>query len=173
MLGEIRDSKTAEMAIRASLTGHLVLSTIHTNSAWGTISRLVDMGINPFHIADTLNTSVAQRLVRLLCNHCKEEQDFKPAYFARSYKAPREINKHFVARGCEHCYYTGYRGRKALYEVIPMDYELGEMIKNGNFAVRDQLKARGIKTLSENAFDLLESGKTSIDEVYPILLNNT
>ena len=76
LVGEIRDGETAEMAVRAALTGHLVLSTIHTNSAWGTISRLVDMGVPPFLIASTLNTSVAQRLVRLLCTHCKKEEDF-------------------------------------------------------------------------------------------------
>ena len=77
-----------------------------------------------------------------------------------------------MAVGCEHCYYTGYKGRKALYEVIPMDYELGEMIKNGNFGVQNELRARGIKSLAENAFDLLDQGKTSINEVYPMLLND-
>ncbi len=172
MLGEIRDGETAEMAVRAALTGHLVLSTIHTNSAWGTISRLVDMGVAPFLIASTLNTSVAQRLVRLLCPHCKSEEEFKSSAYPRSFKPVREIKKHYVAKGCESCYYTGYKGRKALYEVITIDYELGEMIKNGNFAVRNELKERGIKTLAENAFDLFESGETSINEVYPMLLND-
>lgn len=172
MLGEIRDGETAEMAVRAALTGHLVLSTIHTNSAWGTISRLVDMGVPPFLIASTLNTSVAQRLVRLLCTHCKKEEDFSAKMFPRNFKPVREIKKHYVAVGCEHCYYTGYKGRKALYEVIPMDYELGEMIKNGNFGVQNELKAKGIKSLAENAFDLLDEGKTSINEVYPMLLND-
>ena len=171
MLGEIRDGETAEMAVRSALTGHLVLSTIHTNSAWGTISRLIDMGVPPFLIASTLNASVAQRLVRLLCPHCKSKEALLPAVYPRSFTAPREITHHFVSTGCESCYYTGYKGRKALYEVITMDYELGEMIKNGDLAVRSALKERGIKTLADNAFALFESGATSMNEVYPLLLN--
>jgi len=172
MLGEIRDGATAEMAVRAALTGHLVLSTIHTNSAWGTVSRLVDMGVPPFLIASTLNTSVAQRLVRLLCPECKKKEKFGTSFYPRSFNPLRDVDFHYLANGCEKCYYTGYKGRKALYEVIPMDYELGEMIKNGNFAVQKELKDRGIKTLAENAFVLFENGETFIHEVYPLLLSN-
>src|SRR5258707_11679227 len=85
MLGEIRDSETAQMAIRAALTGHLVLSTIHTNSAWGTVSRLIDMGIPPFMVASTLNTTAAQRLIRLLCPHCKTMKDFDSSSYPRQF----------------------------------------------------------------------------------------
>jgi type IV pilus assembly protein PilB len=172
MLGEIRDGETAQMAIRAALTGHLVLSTIHTNSAWGTISRLSDMGVPPFLIAGTLNTSVAQRLLRLLCQHCKMEKDFETTLFPRNYKAPHVILKHHVAVGCPECFYTGYRGRKAIYEVLPIDHELAEIIKTNSAQVGTMLEERGISTLAENAFSLFEQGDTSIEEVYSILFNS-
>jgi len=172
MLGEIRDGETAQMAIRAALTGHLVLSTIHTNSAWGTISRLADMGVPPFLLASTLNTSVAQRLLRLLCNDCKEQQSFDIKLFPKTFLMPRTITHHSVAKGCERCHYTGYKGRKAIYEVIPIDFELADNIKNNTFGVENLLKIRGIRTLKDNAFELFEKGLTTIDEVYPILLNN-
>lgn len=171
MLGEIRDGETAQMAIRASLTGHLVLSTIHTNSAWGTISRLVDMGVPPFLIASTLNVSIAQRLVRLLCNDCKKKEPFDLKYLPKSYKAPHQLTEHFVACGCEHCHFTGYKGRRAIFEVIPIDFELAEKIKNNIFAVSSLLEERKIKTLDRNAFEMLEKGETSADEVYSLLLN--
>lgn len=172
MLGEIRDGETAQMAIRAALTGHLVLSTIHTNSAWGTISRLADMGVPPFLVSGTLNTSVAQRLVRLLCPHCKREEKFSAALLPRSFKAPRVLSTHFVPAGCPECYYTGYRGRKAIYEIIPIDHELSECIRNNVPQVGALLKERGITTLAENAFRFLEEGITSADEIYSILFNS-
>lgn len=172
MLGEIRDGETAQMAIRAALTGHLVLSTIHTNSAWGTISRLIDMGVPPFLLASTINTTVAQRLLRLLCNECKEEQNFEKEFYPKTFNAPQNVTKHYLAKGCEHCHYTGYKGRKAVYEVIPIDYELAENIKNNNFTIDELLKQRNIKTLRDNAFELFKNGQTTIDEIYPILLNN-
>ncbi|KIO77965.1 general secretion pathway protein GspE [Pedobacter lusitanus] len=171
MVGEIRDPETANMAIRAALTGHLVLSTIHTNSAWGTVSRLMDMGIPGFLVANTLNTTVAQRLVRLLCPHCKTEQDFDPVGYPTQFKAPFAVAKHFVAKGCGECYYTGYKGRKAVYEVIPIDTELAFEIKQGNLYIDPLLKARKIKTLSENAFALFVTGETSLEEIFPLLLS--
>ncbi len=176
MLGEIRDGETAQMAIRAALTGHLVLSTIHTNSAWGTVSRLCDMGIPPFLIAGTLNTSVAQRLVRLLCPECKKQEPFSEALLPRTFKQPinhqpSTIN-HYTAVGCASCHYTGYRGRKALYEVIPLDHDLADAIKSNRLDATELLKQRNIQTLSDNAFELLAKGMTSIEEVYPILLNS-
>lgn len=172
MVGEIRDADTAQIAIRAALTGHLVLSTIHTNSAWGTISRLVDMGVPPYLLAGTLNTSVAQRLVRLLCPHCKKQESFDQKYFPLNYKPVRSLQHHHVAVGCDYCYYTGYKGRKAIYEVITMDNDLAESIRINRQDAPVLLKEKNIKSLSQNAFELLENGATSIDEVYPILLNN-
>lgn len=171
MLGEIRDAETANMAIRAALTGHLVLSTIHTNSAWGTISRLVDMGVPPFLIASTLSTSVAQRLVRKLCPNCKQEVNKAPESLPKNYTPPYPINSYWIAKGCEKCYYTGYKGRQAVYEVISLDKELGELIKNGIFDASKQLKEREIKLLSENAYDLFAEGHTTLEEVYSILIN--
>lgn len=172
MLGEIRDGETAEMAIRASLTGHLVLSTIHTNSAWGIVTRLVDMGVAPFLVASTLNTLVAQRLLRLLCNECKQKEVFRQELFPKNFTPTKDVHEHYVAKGCEHCHYTGYKGRKAIYEVIPVDAELATCIKNGIFTVDEQLKKRNIKTLMENAFDLFDKGATTIEEVYPYLLSS-
>lgn len=171
MVGEIRDQETANMAIRAALTGHLVLSTIHTNSAWGTVSRLIDMGIPPFLVASTLNTTVAQRLVRLLCPHCKEELPFTKGRYPKQFVPYAEVGLHYVPKGCEHCYYTGYRGRKAVYEVIPLDQELAFEIKNGNMYIQKLLEERGIRTLAENAFNLFKENLTSIEEIYPLLFN--
>jgi general secretion pathway protein E/type IV pilus assembly protein PilB len=171
MVGEIRDPDTANMAIRAALTGHLVLSTIHTNSAWGTISRLIDMGIPSFLVANTLNTSAAQRLLRLLCPHCKVKVVFNPQSYPKQFKPYRSVSEHHIAVGCEHCYHTGYKGRKAVYEVIPIDMEFAEMIKRNSHDINQQLAEKGIKTLAENAFELFEKGETTIEEIYPLLLN--
>jgi general secretion pathway protein E/type IV pilus assembly protein PilB len=157
------------MAIRASLVGRLVLSTIHTNSAWGIIPRLVDMGIPAYLLADTLNTAVAQRLVRLLCSHCKEEKPLLEKEYPRNYKAPKILAHQYTAKGCDHCFYTGYKGRKAVYEIIPIDEDLASLVKQEEFNVKDLLKEKGIRSLGDNAFDLFKEGLTSMDEIYPIL----
>lgn len=171
MVGEIRDVDTANMAIRAALTGHLVLSTIHTNSAWGTVSRLVDMNIPSYLLASTLNTTVAQRLLRKLCGHCKKEERLTENMFPRNFKPFSPLSTHFVAQGCEHCFHTGYKGRKAVYEVIPIDMGLSEKIKQQEFDIASDLKKKGIRSLAENAFALLKNGETSLEEVYPLLFN--
>jgi len=171
MLGEIRDSDTAQMAIRAALTGHLVLSTVHTNSAWGTVSRLVDMGIPAYLLSDTLNLTVAQRLLRLLCPYCKKEEKFDPGLIPSNIRIPSK--RHFVPTGCEKCYYTGYKGRKAVYEVVKIDPTLNEMIKQGNTNVSDYLQQNKVKTMKDVALSLLESGETSLEEIYGILISTT
>ncbi|TFF36210.1 GspE/PulE family protein [Mucilaginibacter psychrotolerans] len=171
MVGEIRDVETANMAIRAALTGHLVLSTIHTNSAWGTVSRLIDMGIPPFLVASTLNTTVAQRLIRLLCPHCKQSATMADGLYPKQFKPYSAVLLQNVPKGCEKCYYTGYKGRKAVYEVIPIDRELAMDVKDGNMYIADRLESRGIKTLAENAFALFKDGDTSLEEIYPLLFN--
>ncbi len=168
MLGEIRDGETAQMAIRAALTGHLVLSTIHTNSAWGTISRLIDMGVPPFLLANTINTTVAQRLVRKLCD-CKiveplNKQDW--THQQSNFGAPVQ---HHVPFGCDNCHFTGYKGRIALYEVIPIDAILAQKIKNNDYSIDDILEQRKIKKLAHRAYELFTSGETSLEEVYPLL----
>ncbi|SES20386.1 GspE/PulE family protein [Pedobacter rhizosphaerae] len=170
MVGEIRDPETANMAIRAALTGHLVLSTIHTNSAWGTVSRLMDMGIPSFLVANTLNTSVAQRLVRLLCPACKEAVSFNSNQYPKQFRAPVALSQHYIAKGCSQCFYTGYKGRKAVYEVIPIDADLSQEIRNGNMTIGNILKEKNINTLSGNAFALFADGLTSLEEIYPLLL---
>lgn len=172
MVGEIRDTETANMAIRAALTGHLVLSTVHTNSAWGTISRLIDMGIPAFLVANTLNTTVAQRLIRLLCKSCKEKRSFDTSLYPKQFVTEKLIETHYIAKGCELCYNTGYSGRKAVYEVIPLDHELSQDIKTGNLNIKDKLSDRGIKTMGENAFMIFENGDTTIEEIYPLLFNH-
>ncbi len=172
MVGEIRDVETANMAIRAALTGHLVLSTIHTNSAWGTVSRLIDMGIAPFLLAGTLNLSVAQRLVRLLCPKCKlMEGPPSKQLFPKNFKLYRQLKNHYIANGCEHCQYTGYKGRKAIYEVIAIDSKLSDKIKSSELNVDALLNERKFISLSENAFELVEKGETTVDEIYPLLMN--
>ncbi|WP_458628624.1 GspE/PulE family protein [Winogradskyella sp. PC D3.3] len=169
MVGEIRDAKTANMAIRAALTGHLVLSTIHTNSAWATISRLIDMGIPSFLIASTLNVSVAQRLVRKLCDNCKEEANVTKDLFPSNFEIPKYFNTHFKAIGCNNCFHTGYSGRKAIYEIIPITKTLVHNIKENDLEIDAYIKENNISTLKSNAIKLLEEGITSIDEVYALL----
>jgi type IV pilus assembly protein PilB len=169
MVGEIRDAKTANMAIRAALTGHLVLSTIHTNSAWATISRLVDMGIPSFLIASTLNVSVAQRLVRKLCDDCKEEIKISKDVFPSSFEIPKDLIKHYKAVGCNNCYHTGYQGRKAIYEIIPITKTLVEHIRQNDLEIDTYIKKHKIGTLKSNAIELIRQGVTSVDEAYALL----
>lgn len=169
MLGEIRDSETALMAIRASLTGHLVLSTIHTNSALGTISRLVDMGVPSYLIAETLNLSVAQRLVRKLCPDCKKPAECSSADFPKSYKIPYSIASIYKPVGCNKCFHTGYKGRRAIYEVLNIDHNIALAIKNNS--VNKLFNDNNHKSLSDKAFDILAEGETSLEEIYSILIN--
>jgi type IV pilus assembly protein PilB len=170
MLGEIRDAETAQMAIRAALTGHLVLSTIHTNSAWGTVSRLVDMGIAPYLLASVLNLSVAQRLIRTLCPNCKKERSFDKSELPPKYRNIN-ISHCYLPVGCQQCYYTGYNGRKAIYEVINFTKELGELVKHNATDIDEYLKINKIDKLSENALKLFVTGNTSLEEIYPYLIN--
>ncbi len=169
MVGEIRDVNTANMAIRAALTGHLVLSTIHTNSAWATISRLIDMGIPAFLIASTLNVSVAQRLVRKLCPDCKKETTISNETFPSNFEIPKQLQTHFIASGCNVCHHTGYQGRKAVYEIIPITKDLIPHIKDNVLEIDDYLKEHGIHTIKDNALDLVFKGITSVEEVYSLL----
>jgi type IV pilus assembly protein PilB len=170
MLGEIRDSETALMAIRASLTGHLVLSTIHTNSAIGTISRLIDMGVPSYLIAETLNLSVAQRLIRKLCNDCKKEVKCNKSDFPSNFQFPYEISSYYKAVGCNKCYHTGYKGRTAIYEVLPIENTIVEAIKNNTIS-KQYNTSDNYKSLSEKAFDILSKGETALEEIYSILIN--
>ena len=171
MLGEIRDAETAKMAIRASLTGHLVLSTIHTNSAIGTISRLVDMGVPAYYIAETLNASVAQRLLRKLCGHCKEQTPYDPKDFPSTYELPDHLSHYYKPVGCPHCYYTGYKGRIAIYELLPISQDVGRLIKSKPNQIEEYLPI-SYETLADKAFKELQRGTTSVEEVYALLIES-
>ena len=168
MVGEIRDTETAQMAIRAALTGHLVLSTVHTNSAWGTINRLIDMGIPPYLIASTLILSAAQRLVRILCPKCKKEVSFSASEFPNAYTAPFIPETHFIPVGCQECYYTGYHGRRAVYEIIAIDECLKEQIRTNQLDANAFFSEKKVETIAHQAFKLFTEGETSLIEVYSL-----
>lgn len=168
MLGEIRDADTAQMALRSSLTGHLIFSTIHTNSAWGSIARMVDMGLHPYLISHTLVMCVAQRLVRLLCPACKRPS--VPDDETLGQLGLSGVSGSFYgAAGCEACYYTGYKGRKAIYEVIPIDAELSEAIRRSQSDISAYMQRNKIVSLRESVLHLLLTGETSLDEIVPFL----
>ena len=171
MLGEIRDNETAQMAIRAALTGHLVLSTIHTNSAWGIVTRLLDMGIQPFLLASTLNMAVAQRLVRKLCVHCKQKviDESQERIPKSDFRLPLS---YFKPAGCPKCNYTGYSGRIAVFEIIEICEELRLAVKAGRTEISDHMQERQIPKLSSSAYDLFCRGESSLDEVLPILMSD-
>lgn len=171
MVGEIRDDKTANMAIKAALTGHLVLSTIHTNSAWATISRLIDMKVPSFLLASTLTMSIAQRLVRKLCPHCKKEKESETKDFPLGFEIPEAIKTHNIATGCNHCYQTGYLGRKAIYELLPITKELETAIRQNELQIDAYIDSQNIQTLQSNAIRLVREGVTSVEEVYALLAN--
>jgi type IV pilus assembly protein PilB len=169
MVGEIRDYETAEIAIKASLTGHLVLSTVHTNDAPATVSRLLNMGVEPFLVASSINLIVAQRLARRVCFNCVEETKVSPEILVNVGIAPAEA-KHIkvkAGRGCETCSGTGYKGRIALYEVMPMHEAVREYILNG--ASTAELKREsvriGMMTLRASGLLRLKEGVTTIEEV--------
>ncbi|ODS24576.1 type II secretion system protein GspE [Candidatus Endobugula sertula] len=164
MIGEIRDQETASIAVQASLTGHLVLSTLHTNTAIGAITRLKDMGVGPFLLSSSLEMVMAQRLVRLLCDRCREPQAPTPA--ERSRLSLAEDNTIYRAVGCDHCNQTGYRGRTAIYEIIQIDSELRQLIHEG---VGEQVMLKYARqhapSLMENGRHRILAGETSIEEV--------
>lgn len=170
MLGEIRDAQTAQMAIRAALTGHLVLSTIHTNSAWGTISRLIDMGVPGYLLANTLNLSVAQRLIRTLCPNCKTKQTLNKEELPPNYRT-LQITEYYAPKGCNSCHFTGYKGRKAIYEVINITRELTEAIKANSTNINEYCRLNKISKLADNALKVFIEGDTSLEEIYPYLIN--
>ncbi|MBW1974506.1 MAG: type IV-A pilus assembly ATPase PilB [Deltaproteobacteria bacterium] len=169
MVGEIRDLETAEIAVKAALTGHLVLSTLHTNDAPSTVTRLINMGVEPFLIASALNLVLAQRLVRKLCDQCKTVDEVPPDVLLDLGVPEREIDTFecYRARGCSACNNTGYRGRVALYEVMPMYEELRELVLAGASAaeIRKEAIRLGMKTLRQSGIEKVKEGITSIEEV--------
>jgi type IV pilus assembly protein PilB len=169
MVGEVRDYETAEIAIKASLTGHLVLSTLHTNDAPSTINRLLNMGVEPFLVASSINLIVAQRLARRVCNECAETVSVNPEVLV-NVGIPATEARHIQVRqgkGCQRCANTGYKGRIALYEVMPMYDEIREFILNGASAAEIKREAMrlGMMSLRQSGLMRLKEGVTTIEDV--------
>ncbi len=169
LVGEIRDFETAEIAIKAALTGHLVLSTLHTNDAPSTISRLVNMGIEPFLVATSVNIIQAQRLIRRVCSECKEETQFPVDALIEVGFSPEEAPqiKTYKGRGCDVCLNTGYKGRVGLYETMEINDDLRELIIIGASAIELRKKAieSGMITLRGSGLAKLRQGITTVEEV--------
>ncbi len=168
MLGEIRDGETADIAIRAAITGHLVLSTLHTNDAAGTIMRLVDMGVAPYMVATSLIGVVAQRLVKMLCPACKEKIILNdPADLRLIGKDDRTVVYAPRLGGCRECHGTGYRGRTAIHEIIVTGNDIKELISKSATAeeISNQARKNGTRLLRENVTEMVLEGKTSLDEL--------
>jgi len=167
MVGEIRDVETAEIAIQAALTGHLVFSTLHTNDAPSSITRLVDMGIEPFLVASSVIGVVAQRLVRKVCPYCKEpytptEEELRELGLEGETSSP-----FWRGRGCEQCLGTGYLGRTAIYEILPIDKEIRRLILEGRDSdeIKERARERGMKTLRDDGAIKVKMGITTPEEV--------
>jgi type IV pilus assembly protein PilB len=176
MVGEIRDFETAEIAVKAALTGHLVLSTLHTNDAPSTINRLLNMGIEPFLVASSVNCILAQRLARKICSECKEEVKVPPQTLIDSGMSPEVANKVqlFQGKGCATCSETGYKGRIAIYEVMPIGEELKEFILNGASTIEIKREAMrlGMKSMRKSALSKLEEGMTTLEEVMRVSVSD-
>lgn len=168
MVGEIRDLETAEIAIRAAQTGHLVLSTLHTNSAPETITRLLNMGISAFNIASSVSLIIAQRLVRKLCDSCKQPQILPEKTLLEAGFHSKEINdlKIFMPTGCKDCI-KGYKGRIGIFELMPMTESLAQLIlaENNSLAIAEHARENGTQSLYESALNKVRQGVTSLEEI--------
>jgi type IV pilus assembly protein PilB len=168
MVGEIRDLETGSIAIKAALTGHLVLSTIHTNDAPSTVNRMVDMGLQPFLVASALNAIVAQRLVRRVCDECKRPRQYSREVLTEAGLSGDDLGAiYFEGEGCSSCDDSGYRGRVGLYEVMPITGEQRRLITNhaSSADIRDQAVADGMLTLRQDGLTKMRAGVTTLDEV--------
>ena len=164
MIGEMRDQETAEIGLRSALTGHLLLSTLHTNDATSALSRLMDMGIENFLISSTLLGVLAQRLARKLCTECKREDYLSPD-FAEEANVPKD-KLFFHPVGCKHCDFTGYKGRQAIGELFIIDDAVKEMMKDGfnDFQIREAMKKAGMETIADKLREMMMEGTTSYEE---------
>jgi len=169
MVGEIRDIETGSIAIKAALTGHLVLSTLHTNDAPSTITRMIDMGIEPFNVASAVNLIVAQRLVRRICSHCKAPHEYAPEELEALQMTPEELSamQFFKGAGCDTCNGTGYKGRAGLYEVMALSPELRRMILRGasTAEMTEQAVKEGMLTLRMDGVVKIKKGISTLEEV--------
>ncbi len=165
LIGEIRDPETAQIAVEAALTGHLVLSTLHTNDAPSTVTRMVDLGVEPFLLAATMEGIVAQRLLRCICTECGESAPATEDQMKRLGLSGSD--GFFRGKGCDACHFTGYAGRTAIYELLPLDENLKEQFLHNpsTLALREMARERKMTTLHERAMALARAGKTTLDEV--------
>jgi type IV pilus assembly protein PilB len=170
MIGEIRDGETAKLATQAALTGHLVLSTLHTNDAPGSITRLYNLGIEPYLVGATVSGVLAQRLVRKLCQNCKEEYEPTLNEKRQIEKSAGNVEKLFRPRGCPRCRNLGYSGRIGIYELFVPDDQCFDLISNG--ATLNQLRTianqRGMATLRADGIEKVKQGVTTLEEVYRV-----
>ena len=168
MVGEIRDVETADIAIRAAMTGHLVFSTLHTNDAVGGITRLLDMDVEPFLLASVVKSFIAQRLVRTICPECREKVEYPPDYLAEIGFPVKELGTKFIrGKGCEQCRQTGYQGRTAIYEICVVTEPLRKMImqKRDGGELKQCAIVEGMETLRLDGWRRVAQGKTTIEEV--------
>jgi general secretion pathway protein E len=168
MVGEIRDTETADIAIRAAMTGHLVFSTLHTNDAVGGITRLLDMDVEPFLLASVVKSFIAQRLVRTICTECAEKVDYPPEYLAEIGVPVREFGTRFLrGKGCDNCRQTGYQGRAAIYEICVVTEPLRKLImqKRDGGELKQCATAEGMVTLRQDGWRRVAQGRTTIEEV--------
>jgi general secretion pathway protein E len=167
LVGEIRDRETAEIAIHAALTGHLVFSTLHTNDSASAVTRLIDMGIEPFLVSTAVQAIIAQRLVRLLCPHCKETYDPEEAQWAELGSSREVAGPIFRADGCEKCLETGYRGRTGIYEFLQLSEAIKGLVLTTSDAnqINKAARAEGMLSLREDGINKVLEGKTTISEV--------
>jgi type IV pilus assembly protein PilB len=169
MVGEIRDVETAQIAVQAALTGHLVLSTLHTNDAPSTVTRLRDMGVEPYLITATLEGVLAQRLVRRICPDCRTEYEPSKELIMELNLTPEQVagKKFYYGRGCERCNNTGFKGRSGLFELLVMSDPIRDLIANNasTEAIRQAARKMGMTTLREAGLRALFNGITTIEEV--------
>jgi len=169
MVGEIRDFETAEIGVKAALTGHLVLSTLHTNDAPSTIHRMLNMGVEPFLVTSSVNLILAQRLCRKICEKCKQVIDTHPQVLVDMGMSRKEANETvvYVGKGCDACNGSGYKGRIALYEVMPMGEELKELVLEGasSMELKRAAMRAGMKTLRQSGLEKIRTGVSTADEV--------
>jgi len=173
MIGEMRDLDTAANAVQAALTGHLVLSTLHTNDAPSAITRLIDMGVKPFLVASSIQAIMAQRLVRIICKKCKVVDETPDPYHLQSLGiTPEDAKKHpiYKGTGCSHCQNTGYKGRIAIFEMVELNTEIRELAfaKAATSELRKAAKASGMRTLMEDGKIKIFRGTTTPAEVVRI-----
>ncbi|NLF92861.1 MAG: Flp pilus assembly complex ATPase component TadA [Oligosphaeraceae bacterium] len=177
LVGEIRDNETADIAIQSALTGHLVLSTLHTNDSVGAVNRLINMGVEPYLVASALVAALAQRLVRRICKHCKiEDEEISRrvrAEIAESNGISPEDVKAWKGQGCIECDHSGYRGRVAIYEFFLLDDEIQDMVADhvGTSELRKAAIERGMKVLRQDGWSKVAQGATTIDEIQRITSN--